>query len=307
MARQAQPDHARVTGSRVPLDGGEDQSELEQELLGTAERAARAAGAELVSRFGGPAVDVRTKSTPTDPVSAADIAAEAAIRQVLARERPQDAILGEEGGATPGDGANGLGSGGLRWVVDPLDGTVNYLYRLPMFAVSVACEDADGGLVGVVMNPVTGECFWATRTGRAWRAAATGAPREEIAPRSAPEGLGHALVGTGFSYDPDVRAAQGIVAAQLLPRVRDIRRAGSAALDLGWCAFGRLDAFYERGVHAWDIAAGSLICERVGLVVRLLAEVPAVNGNVALPSGVLVAPSTLIDELQALVAGPAPE
>ncbi len=156
-----------MTGSRPPLEGGADLSELEQELLGVAERAARAAGAELVTRFGGPAVDVRTKSTSTDPVSAADIAAEAAIRQVLAHERPHDAILGEEGGATPGDGERGLASGGLRWVVDPLDGTVNYLYRLPTFAVSVACEDIDGGLVGVVLNPISGECFWATRSGPA--------------------------------------------------------------------------------------------------------------------------------------------
>jgi myo-inositol-1(or 4)-monophosphatase len=296
-----------VTSPRRPLEGGADQSELEQVLLGVAERAARAAGAELVARFDGPAVDVRTKSTSTDPVSAADIAAEAAIRQVLAHERPHDAILGEEGGATPGDGARGLGSGGLRWVVDPLDGTVNYLYRLPTFAVSVACEDADGGLVGVVLNPISGECFWATRSGPALRAGAAGAPCEEITHRTGPHDLGHALVGTGFSYDPDVRAAQGRVAARLLPRVRDIRRAGAAALDLGWCAFGRLDAFYERGVHAWDIAAGSLICERVGLVVRPLAEVPAVDGNVGLPFGVLVAPPVLIDELQALVAGPAPE
>ena len=285
-------------------------AEFEEELLGVAERAARAAGAELVSRFGGPAVDLRTKSTPTDPVSAADIAAEGAIRQVLAQERPHDAILGEEGGATPGDGlgpGQRVGAGRLRWVVDPLDGTVNYLYRLPTFAVSVACEDADGGLVGVVLNPVSGECFSATRSGPALRAGAAGAPFEEIAPRSGPEGLGQALVGTGFSYDSDVRAAQGRVAARLLPLVRDIRRAGAAALDLGWCAFGRLDAFYERGVHNWDIAAGSLICARVGLEVRTLAEVPAADGSVALPSGVLVAPPALIDELQELVAGPAPE
>ena len=296
-----------MTSSRRPLDGGADLSELEQELLGVAERAARAAGAELVTRFGGPAVDVRTKSTSTDPVSAADIAAEAAIRQVLAHERPHDAILGEEGGATPGDGERGLASGGLRWVVDPLDGTVNYLYRLPTFAVSVACEDIDGGLVGVVLNPISGECFWATRSGPALRAGAAGAQCEEITHRTGPDDLAHALVGTGFSYDRDVRAAQGRVAARLLPRVRDIRRAGAAALDLGWCAFGRLDAFYERGVHAWDIAAGSLICERVGLVVRPLEEVPAADGIVGLPLGVLVAPPTLIDELQALVAGPAPE
>jgi len=291
MARQAQSDHAGVS--------------LESELLAVADRAARAAGEELISRFGRAPEDLRTKSTPTDPVSAADLAAEAAIREVLARERPHDAILGEEGGATPGDGAGGLAAGGLRWVVDPLDGTVNYLYRLPTFAVSVACEDADGGLVGVVLNPVGGECFWATRSGPAWWARGAGATAEQIG-RSGPDDLGHALVGTGFAYDPDVRAAQGRVLTRLLPRVRDIRRAGAAALDLGWCAYGRLDAFYERGVHAWDIAAGVLICERAGLLARHLAEIPATDGAVALPSGVLVAPPALIDELEALVAGPAP-
>jgi myo-inositol-1(or 4)-monophosphatase len=194
----------------------------------------------------------------------------------------------------------------MRWVVDPLDGTVNYLYGLPAFAVSVACEDAGGALVGVILDPVGGECFWATRSGPACRASGAGAAAEQIG-RPGPDDLGQALVGTGFAYDPDVRAAQGRVVTRLLPRVRDIRRAGAAALDLAWCAYGRLDAFYERGVHVWDISAGVLICERAGLAVRHLAEVPAAGGVVALPSGVLVARPALIDQLEALVAGPAPQ
>jgi myo-inositol-1(or 4)-monophosphatase len=279
---------------------------LEAELLTVAERAARAAGEELLTRFGGggAALQVRTKSTPTDPVSAADIAAEAAIREVLARERPGDAILGEEGGDTPGDG---LAHSELRWIVDPLDGTVNYLYRIPTFAVSVACEDSAGTLAGVVLNPAVGECFSATRSGPAWWLAAAGASPVRIDRDLGLDDLGHALLGTGFAYDSGVRAVQGRVAARLLPRVRDIRRAGVCSLDLGSCALQRLDAFYERGVKLWDIAAGALVCERSGLVVRRLDEVPGTHGDADLPWGVVVAPPGLIDELEALVAGPAPE
>ena len=279
---------------------------LELELLEIAERAAHAAGEELLSRFGRAPLNLRSKSTPTDPVSDSDLAAEAAIRAVLTRERPADAILGEEGGATPGAGADGA-EHGLTWVVDPLDGTVNYLYQQPTFAVSVACRDAERTLVGVILHPVAQERFSATRSGVALRDRGDGDTAEEMKPRQGPEQLGHVLVGTGFAYDPAVRAAQGRVAARLLPRVRDIRRAGAAALDLAACAAGRLDAYYERGVQAWDVAAGTLICERVGLVVRRLDEVPADDAAVALPAGVLVAPPGLIDQLEALVAGPAPQ
>jgi myo-inositol-1(or 4)-monophosphatase len=256
----------------------------DSELVAIAERAARVAGAELMSRWGGEALRVRSKSTPTDPVSEADLAAESAVRELLTSLRPDDAVLGEEGGATRGDG-------GFRWVVDPLDGTVNYLYGIPQFAVSVACEDADGAVAGVVLDPVRDECFSAVRSGPALL---NGEPvRVER-----PSALAEALVGTGFGYDAAVRAAQAEVLLGVLPRARDIRRAGAAALDLCWCACGRLDAYYERGLKRWDVAAGGLMCSRAGLVVRSL---PAAG---PLPDGVVVAPPGLIDELFALVIGP---
>jgi myo-inositol-1(or 4)-monophosphatase len=228
---------------------------------------------------------VRTKSGPTDLVSDADVAAEQAIRAVLARRRPGDAILGEEGGAT--------GAGDVRWVVDPLDGTINYVFGLPAFAVSVACEDAEGAIVGVVLDPVRGERFTASREGPALL---NGQP---IA-HPGRESLGTALVATGFNYDAELRTRQGEVVARLLPRIRDIRRVGAAALDLAWAACGRCDAFYERGLNAWDVAAGALIAERAGLTVR---DLEAGDGE---PWGVLAAPGNLVDELYGLVAGSAP-
>ena len=260
----------------------------EDHLLEVAIDAARAAAGELMGRFGQEAEGVRSKSSPTDPVSAADVAAERAIRAVLAVRRPDDAILGEEGGLTPAADGRAVSDGALRWVVDPLDGTVNYLYRVPQFGVSVACEDGDGVIAGVVLDPVRGECFTAVRGGGA---RVNGRPLTPDWPSS----LARSLVATGFGYDPEVRAKQGSVLAAVLPRTRDIRRAGAAALDLCWCACGRVDAYYERGVKAWDIAAGGLICAEAGLSVRPLA---AVDG---MPDGLLVAPPHLIDELAALV------
>jgi myo-inositol-1(or 4)-monophosphatase len=201
---------------------------------------------------------------------------------VLERRRPGDAILAEEGGAIGG-------SGGLRWVVDPLDGTVNFLFGIPAFVVSVACEDGDGGLVGVVLDPVRDECFAAVRSGPATL-------NGEVVAGSERDDLSTALVATGFGYDATVRARQAAVVSRVLPRVRDIRRVGAAAMDLCWTACGRFDAYYERGVKAWDIAAGSLIAARAGLEVRQLA---AVGEDAA---GVVVAPGVLIDQLVELVS-----
>ena len=252
-------------------------------LLAVAERAAREAGALLVERYGRAAVGVDTKSTPTDPVSEADLAAERAIRERLARERPDDAVVGEEGG---GDG--GVGSSGLRWVVDPLDGTVNYLYRLPAWCVTLACQDAAGTVAGVVHDPLRGETFQARRDG----------PPQldgDDVSASRVQDLGQALVGTGFGYDAQRRARQGEVAARVLARARDLRRVGAAGLDLAWTGAGRLDAFYERGLNPWDAAAGALLCERAGLVVR---ELTAAGG---LPGGLMAAPAAIADELYALV------
>ena len=248
------------------------------QLLEIAERAARAAAAVLLEHEGR-RDSVHTKSSPTDLVSEADVAAERAIREVLERERPDDAILGEEGADKPGES-------GVRWVIDPLDGTVNYLFGIRQWSVSVASEGA--ARVGVILDPPRGECF---RGAEGERPVLDGHPLTA----SAREDLGTALVATGFGYDAAVRAAQAAQVAELLPRVRDIRRLGSAALDLAWTAAGRYDAYYERGVQQWDVAAGLLICEGVGLEVRRLEA----RGD--LPAGVLVAPPALAGGLEAIV------
>jgi myo-inositol-1(or 4)-monophosphatase len=255
----------------------------ESEVLEVALAAARAAAGELGRRFGRSQRGIHTKSSPTDPVSDADVAAEEAIRRVLTQRRPDDAVLGEEGGATDG-------SGELRWVIDPLDGTVNFLFGVPQFAVSVACEDRAGTLAGVVLDPVREECFSATRSGAAELNGAPilGSDRAE---------LSTALVATGFGYDAAIRARQAQVLTRVLPMVRDIRRAGAAALDLAWCACGRYDAYYERGVKPWDYSAGALIAGRAGLEVRALEA--GRDG----PRGLLVAPSGLADQLMAAVSG----
>jgi myo-inositol-1(or 4)-monophosphatase len=253
----------------------------EPELLAVAREAAEAAAAELRGRFGQAAAGVATKSTPTDLASEADLEAERAVRRLLAERRPEDAILGEEEGAT--------GQGDLRWLVDPLDGTINFLFGIPAFAVSVACEDASGTVAGVVLDPVRGECFEATRSGHPTLNGA-------VISSSGRAELDTAMVATGFGYDASVRARQAEVLGRVLPRVRDIRRFGAAALDLAWCACGRWDAYYERGVKPWDVAAGALICRRAGLEVRRLEA----EGED--PDGLIVAPAAIIDELFGLVA-----
>jgi myo-inositol-1(or 4)-monophosphatase len=254
----------------------------EHELLEIAEEAAAAAAAELLARFGDRARGVETKSTPTDLVSESDLAAERAVREVLTRRRPDDRVLGEEGGAT--------GGGRLRWLVDPLDGTINYLFGIPTFAVSIACEDDAGTLVGLVLDVMRNERFTATRSGDPLlNGAAVRASSRDV--------LATAMVATGFGYDAAVRDRQATVVARVLPRVRDIRRFGVAAIDLAWCACGRFDAYYERGVKVWDVAAGALICSRAGLEVR---DLPASGAD---PAGLLVAPGPIADELEQLVLG----
>jgi len=256
---------------------------LTGELLALAEQAARAAGELLRERFeAGGERATGSKSSATDPVSAADLAAERAIRDIITAARPGDAILGEEGGETQ-EGA------GLRWIVDPLDGTVNFLFGVPQWCVSVAVHDADGGVAGVVYDPIREELFAGAR--------ASGLPTlNGAAVRGSEQGeLAVALIGTGFAYDAGVRDAQAQVIGRLLPRVRDVRRMGSAALDLAWTAAGRYDAFYERGVQIWDTAAGTVLCEGAGLSVRPLQP------DGALPGGVIAAPAGLLEELTALV------
>ena len=251
--------------------------------LGLAQAIARETGALLRERFAAAEHrGVSSKTTDTDLVSQADLDAEALIRRRLEAERPDDAILGEEGGAADG-------SSGRRWVVDPLDGTVNYLFGIPQWAVSIAVQDAAGnGLAGVVYDPMRDECWSATADGPATL------DGEEIRASSC-DRLGLAMVATGFGYDPAVRASQVAIVARLLPLVRDIRRLGSAALDLVWAAAGRYDAYFERGVQPWDVAAGGLIASRAGLETRHLAPMPPAA------EGILVAPAAIADELHALV------
>ena len=219
-------------------------------LLELALAAAREAGELLVERFGGPASGVQSKSSTTDMVSDADRAAERLLLDRISAARPDDGVLGEEG-------ADVQSASGLTWVVDPLDGTTNYLFGYPVWSVSVACEDAEGGVVAVVHDPVRNETFAAARGGGA---TLNGRPAHTRAPR----GLDRALVGTGFAYDPGDRGFQARVLTHLLPRVRDVRRTGSAALDLAWVACGRLDGFYEWGIKHWDRAAGMLLVSEAG-------------------------------------------
>lgn len=289
------------------VGGGEGIGRDEEQLLALAIEAARMAGALLSERArGGFERDVASKSTPTDLVSEADLSSQRAIRALLRARCPDDGFLGEE------EGESERGTSGLQWVVDPLDGTVNFLFGIPQWSVSVAVRDDSGTLAGAVFDANRDELFCATRAGAARLLAASGEveldrrPGEDVSHErrtgedAAPGGedLASAMVATGLAYDADVRRAQARVLERLAPRVRDIRRIGSAALDLCWTAAGRFDAYYERSVKEWDIAAGALVCERAGLAIR---ELP-VHEN--LPWGVLAAPPALAAPLLELVAGP---
>jgi myo-inositol-1(or 4)-monophosphatase len=282
---------ASQPGALGPEQGGPGDALLptvgeavQTELLALAAGLAREAGALLLERFErGSEPALASKSSPTDLVSEADLASERLIRERLAAARSDDGFLGEEGGGEEG-------SSGLTWVVDPLDGTVNFLFGVPQWCVSVAVRDERGELAGAVFDACRGELFSATREGPALL---NGAPLPVPVRRR--EDLGTALVATGFAYDARVRAAQAEVFARLIPHVRDIRRFGSAALDLAWTAAGRYDGYFERTVKPWDIAAGVLVCERAGLAVRELTE------REGLPWGVLVTGAQLVEPLLELV------
>jgi myo-inositol-1(or 4)-monophosphatase len=293
-----------------------------RDLLALAADAA-AAAARLLADQGAqsrPEV-VETKSSLTDVVTEMDRRAEVLITERIRAERPGDAILGEEGGETrgargpdkdpgePGDPSAPV----VRWIVDPLDGTVNYLYGLADWAVSIAAEVAGTIVAGVVAVPLHGETFTAVRGQGAWlhstadRASATGEAGARggrgaaglRCNRDVP--LGQALVGTGFGYLPGRRRVQGEVVAALLPQIRDIRRGGSASVDLCMVAAGRLDAFYERGLNYWDYAAGGLIAEEAG------ARVTGLEGRPAGTSLTVAAGPGLYEELTASLATLDPE
>ena len=239
-------------------------------LLRIAVDAASEAGRLLASWRGDERPEViDTKSSPTDVVTEMDRRSEALITEWIRAVRPGDTVLGEEGGQTAG-GRHDSGAAGdrapVRWVVDPLDGTVNYLYGLPDWAVSIAAE-VDGTIVaGVVEVPRFGETFTAVAAQGAWLRR-DGNPAATALRCNSGVALGQALVATGFGYDSGRRRVQGEVVAALLPHIRDIRRGGSAAVDLCSVAAGRMDAFFERGLNYWDYAAGGLIAREAGALV----------------------------------------
>lgn len=222
----------------------------ESELLALALELADKAGALLLGAVPRRAAGVGTKTTGTDMVTDADRASEALITEGIRAARPGDAILGEEGGAS-------TGTTGVRWVIDPLDGTTNYLYGHFAWAVSIAVE-VDGVVVaGVVADPSHAETF------AAQRGAGATCNGVRIAASSSSD-LATALIATGFGYEASHRARQATPLPQVLEKVRDLRRNGAASLDLCWVACGRLDAYYETGLQPWDTAAGLLIASEAG-------------------------------------------
>jgi myo-inositol-1(or 4)-monophosphatase len=270
---------------------GAEPRELLELARGVAQEAAHVlAGRRPAGPLSRPAV-AGTKSSPTDVVTEMDRASEALITGRLLAARPGDAVLGEEGGQT--------GEGRVRWIVDPLDGTVNYLYGLADWAVSIAAEVAGTVVAGVVAVPSRQEVFTAVRGGGAWLRVGEEPP---LALRcNTGVGLARALVATGFGYEARRRAVQGEVAAALLPRVRDIRRGGSCAVDLCSVAAGRVDAFYERGVNYWDYAAGGLVATEAG------ARLGGLDGRPASPRMTIAADPALYGELHDFLAALDPE
>jgi len=205
---------------------------------------------------------VESKSTPVDAVTQMDRGAEERIIQVLLGARPADGFLGEEGGER-------LGSTGVRWVVDPLDGTVNYLYRIPMWGVSVAAEVADVSVIGIVVVPEFDEAYVAVKGGGSWlirNALSEPSWAEQLHVRECHD-VSTALTATGFGYSGQRRREQAGVMLDIADQVRDFRRMGCATVDFCWLARGRLDAYYERGLNRWDVAAGYLIAQEAGAIV----------------------------------------
>ncbi|HEV3401430.1 MAG TPA: inositol monophosphatase family protein [Acidimicrobiales bacterium] len=261
-------------------------------LLDLATGLARDAGALLLDGRAAARVDdasVATKTSATDLVSDMDRASEKLVVEGLASARPDDAILAEEG-------ASREGSSGVRWVIDPLDGTTNYLYGHPAWGVSIAAEVDGEGVVGVVYDPTRDELF----SGVVGRGAACNG--EKVVPSEASD-LSQSLVATGFSYLPERRAHQARMLSTVLPAVRDIRRMGAATLDLCWVACGRVDAYYESGLQPWDLAAGAVIAAAAGASVEgLEGPIPESGSAVAATPALLEPLRDLLDEATAASA-----
>ncbi|ORW40749.1 inositol monophosphatase [Mycobacterium paraense] len=275
------------------------------QLRSVAEKLA-AEAAEFVRRrraevFGGRAASlsaagsgaVRSKTTPTDPVTVVDTETERLLRDRLAQLRPGDPILGEEGGGPAGDGT--APAGAVTWVLDPIDGTVNFVYGIPAYAVSVGAQIDGVSVAGAVADVVGGRVYSAA-TGLG--AHVSDERGTEALRCAAVDELSMALLGTGFGYSRRRRVSQAALVAQLLPVVRDVRRIGSAALDLCMVAAGRLDAFYEHGLQVWDRAAGALIAAEAGARV-LVTEPDGPSGSAGL---VVAAAPGIADELLAALA-----
>ena len=258
---------------------------MSEELLGVAVDAARAAAELVRGRSRGEVTVAATKSSDVDVVTEADRAAERLIRDRISEARPRDALLGEEGDDI-------AGSSGVRWVVDPIDGTVNFLYGLPQYAVSVAAEVEGVVVAGVVLNVATGVEFTAYVDGSGvTRSRRDGEP---IRVRGTVP-LAQRLVSTGFGYDAELRELQARALVRMVPRIRDIRRLGSCALDLCHVAEGTLDGYVEEGVNLWDHAAGGLVAQGAGA--RVEVTTGAGGGRL-----ILCAPADGFDELRLLVA-----
>lgn len=262
-------------------------------LLAVATEAARVA-VEVIHHDRPDALRVETKSSATDHVTHMDLAAEDTIREVIAGARPHDAVLGEEHGGE-------IDPLGVTWIVDPIDGTTNYLYDHPGYAVSIAAWIDGSPMVGVVADPTHARTYWAVRDrGSLCRtdervSGGAGSPPPKAMRLADPPPLDEMLVATGFGYDREQRRLQGTVVASLLPRIRDIRRMGAAAVDLCSVAAGRVDAYYETGLSIWDLAAGWLIASEAG------AAVEAIEGGPPRPGSVLVAHRERIAELRSLL------
>jgi myo-inositol-1(or 4)-monophosphatase len=252
------------------------------ELVALARRLAVEAGALVREGRRQGLHDVSTKTSTTDMVTEYDRQSEALIVSGLLAARPDDGIVGEEG-------AQHAGTSGVQWLIDPIDGTTNFLYGLPGYAISIAALDPDGLLAGVVHVPALGETFHAGRGG--------GAYLDDRPIRcSGGDVLATALVATGFSYDPGLRVRQTTALTRVIGRIRDIRRFGAAAVDLCHVACGRVDAYYERGLGPWDLAAGELIAREAG------ALVTGFDGDAPRPGAVVAATPGIHAELLALLA-----
>ncbi|HEX4813644.1 MAG TPA: inositol monophosphatase family protein [Nonomuraea sp.] len=257
------------------------------DFMRLAEDIAREAGDMLIAKRPTMPEEIATKSSPTDVVTALDTASEELIRERILAARPGDRILGEEGGEEPGESD-------VRWIVDPVDGTVNFLYGLPDWAVSIGVEVGGRVVAGAVYIPARGEVYTAALGEGAWLGGRrlrcnTGVP------------LAQALVATGFGYAAATRAVQGRVVAEVLSRVRDIRRGGSCAVDLCSVADGRVDAYYERGVNPWDYAAAGLVATEAG------ARLGGLRGRPVGPEFALCAAPGLFEDLHDLLVTLDPE